>query len=182
MKELSLHILDLVQNSIRANADRIEIQVTENIKLDQYCIEIIDNGCGMDEETLKKAIDPYFTSRTTRKVGLGLSLFKQNAELTGGSMSISSEPGKGTRVSAIFGHTHLDRPMMGDIAGTIILLAVSNPSISFRYRHQTDSGSYCFDTQEIKEALGEIPLSNSEIKHYLEDMILENLKSIHYSN
>jgi signal transduction histidine kinase len=102
MKDLSLHILDIVQNSISAGAANISIRIDENVVTDTFSIEIEDDGCGMDQQTVQKVTDPYYTSRTTRKVGLGVPLFKQNAEMSGGTFGIESQPGKGTTVRAVF--------------------------------------------------------------------------------
>ena len=109
MDQLSLHILDIAQNSIRAEATIIQIDITEDEKNDRYSIEVTDNGCGMDETTLNQVSDPFFTTRTTRKVGLGISLFKQNAEQTGGFLTIESTPGCGCKLKAVFGLKHLVR-------------------------------------------------------------------------
>jgi len=110
MKDLSMHILDIIQNSVRANASYVELQIIENKVEDSYSITIKDNGDGMDEDMLAKVSDPFFTTRTTRKVGLGLPLLKQNAERTGGHMKISSVLGEGTKTEAVFSHSNIDRP------------------------------------------------------------------------
>lgn len=178
MKDLSMHILDIIQNSVRAKATMTELWIRENLSEDVYEIRIRDNGCGMDEEMVKKVTDPFFTTRTTRKVGLGLPLLKQNAERTGGSMSIKSEPGKGTEINAVFGHSNIDRPAIGDIAGTMVLLTGANPESDFVYTHKTDKGEYIFDTREVKEALEGVPINDSEVLAYLKEMIKENLKEI----
>ena len=129
MQTLSDHILDIAQNSIRAKASRVEIDLQENLTNDSLVISIKDNGCGMDATTLAKVTDPFFTSRTVRKVGLGIPLFKQNAEATGGSLVIESKPGEGTTTAATFTLSHWDRPPMGDIAGSIVILVESIPSL-----------------------------------------------------
>lgn len=178
MTELALHILDIVQNSISAKATLIEIEVDENTVNDTMNINIRDNGVGMDAQTLVKASEPFFTSRTTRKVGMGLALLKQAAEQCNGSFALTSEPGKGTMVKVTFGLTHFDRQPMGDIAGVMVLLVASNPTLHFRYRHSTHKGEYVFDTDEINEALDGAPIVNAEIKKYLKEMIEENLKEI----
>lgn len=182
MKELSLHIMDIIQNSIVAEASCIEIELIENKAENIYSISIIDNGKGMTAEMLANVTDPYCTSRTTRKVGLGIPLFKQNAERAGGSLTISSELGKGTLLKAVFQHDNLDRPMMGDIAGVIVLTAAANENIRFVYTHKTESGEYVFDTEEIKEALDGMRMNQPEVIRYLKEMIKENLTEIHYSN
>jgi len=182
MKELSLHILDILQNSISADANLIEIDVMESIKENIYQISIKDNGKGMTKEMLDNVTDPYFTSRTTRKVGLGIPLLKQNTVRTDGNFEIKSEPGKGCFLKAEFKHNHIDRPMMGDIAAVIVLTAASNEDIDFCYTHKTDSGKYIFDTNEVKEAMDGLSINNADIIRYLKEMIEENLKEIHYSN
>src|SRR5665648_201440 len=130
------HILDIVQNSIRAKAKLIEIEIDERSAENKLIITISDNGSGMSEDQLERAIDPFYTSRTTRKVGLGLSLFKQNAETTAGSFKLESELGKGTKVTAVFGLKHLDRPVMGDLVGTLILLICSSGGIDYVFKHK----------------------------------------------
>ncbi len=178
MKDLSLHIMDILQNSIRAGATRIELDIIEDTKRDTYQLVFIDNGSGMDEETVQKVIDPFFTTRTVRKVGLGLPLLKQNAEKTGGSLEIDSELGKGTKVTAIFSHQHIDRPSLGDVAGAIVLTASAYPDIHFIYKHEKDGKEFVFDTEEINEALDGISIQEPEIIKYLREMISENLKEI----
>lgn len=181
MKDLSLHILDIVQNSIRAKASLIEIEVDEVPGKDQFTISITDNGNGMSAEELKRAVDPFYTSRTTRKVGLGLSLFKQNAEQAGGSFHIESTPGMGTKVTAVFGFSHFDRPIMGDLVGCLLILICSPDNVNYIFRHKTTSGEYVLDTREIKETLGEVPIDHPDVRAFLKEMIAENLEQIHIS-
>lgn len=178
MKNLASHIMDIVQNSIRAKAGRIEIGIAENHEKDYFQIEIRDDGTGMDEKTLARAKDPFFTSRTARKVGLGIALFQQNAERTGGQIDISSAPGQGTTVRTRFIHSHVDRPPLGDIAGTISLLIASNPEIHFKYRHLTDYGCWMLDTAELKKILDNIPPAHPGIMAGIRKIIRENLKEI----
>jgi len=178
MKDLASHILDIVQNSIRAKAGRIDIGISEEPEQEIFRIVIGDDGEGMDAVTLRRAEDPFFTSRTIRKVGLGLPLFRQNAERTGGYFQLRSQPGQGTVVTASFGHTHPDRPPLGDIAGTLLLLAIANPAIHFRYEHSTPRGSYIFDTEEIENILDGVPLSQPEISRAVGEMIRGNIKAI----
>ncbi|RUT78664.1 ATP-binding protein [Ancylomarina longa] len=178
MKDLSLHIMDIIQNSVRAKASLVELDINENQKEDLYSITIKDNGCGMSTEILERVCDPFFTTRTTRKVGLGLSLLKQNAEQTGGNMEIWSEEGKGTRLDVCFSLSHIDRPVLGDIAGTMVLLLGANPEMDFIYRHRTEKGEYIFDTKEIKEVLEEVSVSDPNIMQYLKELIKENLNTI----
>ena len=181
MKDLSLHILDIVQNSIRAKAKLIGIEITELPKENQLIITITDDGTGMSAEQLQRAIDPFYTSRTTRKVGLGLSLFKQNAEMTNGTFNIESELEKGTTVTALFGMNHLDRPVMGDLVGTLLLLICSSGEADYVFKHQTPSGEFKFDTSELKQMLENVPLSHPGVRLFLKEMLQENLEQIHIS-
>lgn len=181
MKDLSLHILDIVQNSIRAKATLIGIEINEQADRDQLTIIVSDNGTGMSPAQLQQATDPFYTSRTTRKVGLGLSLFKQNAEMTGGSFELKSESGKGTTVKAIFGLRHIDRPVMGDLVGTLILLICSQGEADYVFKHQTPSGEFELDTREIKQTLENVPISHPDVRNFLREMIQENLEQIQIS-
>jgi len=179
MKTLSYHILDITENCSRANATVIKLEISEDHSSDRYCIQIEDNGDGMSEEMLKNVHDPFFTSRNTRKVGLGIPLFKQNALQSGGNFLIDSKPGKGTIVKATFGLTNIDRPPVGDLPDTIVwLIASFDKPIRFVYTHKTDSGEYKFDTDEIRKALDNIAFSLPEIRSMLKEMIQENLAEI----
>ncbi|WP_163717386.1 ATP-binding protein [Mangrovibacterium lignilyticum] len=181
MTELSLHILDIAQNSIRAKSSLVEIYIRENPEKDCYKLKIKDNGIGMDEETLNKVTDPFFTSRSTRKVGLGIPMLKQNTEQCGGSFLIESTPGGGTTLVATFGYRHIDRPILGDIAGTMLILLANENDTDILYRHQTLQGEFNFDSREIKNILGGVPLVTKEIRQFLKSMILENLEQIQIS-
>lgn len=170
-----MHIMDILQNSTRAGATEVTLEVIENPAADTLTIRFIDNGCGMDAETVQKVINPFFTTRTTRKVGLGLPLLKQNTEQTGGSLNIQSEKGKGTTVTAVFGLTHLDRPPMGDLAGTVVLTASAYPDIRFIFHYKNDKVDYVFDTKEVNEALDGISIQEPEVIEYLKEMIESNI-------
>ena len=178
MKDLSMHIMDILQNSTRAGATEVTLEVLEDAAADTLTIRFIDNGCGMDEETVQKVINPFFTTRTTRKVGLGLPLLKQNTEQTGGSLDIQSEKGKGTTVTAVFGRTHLDRPPMGDLAGTVVLTASAYPDIRFIFHYHNGETDYVFDTVEVNEALDGISIQEPEVIQYLKEMIQENIGNV----
>ncbi len=178
MKELSLHVLDVIQNSVSANAANIHLIIHENSSAETLTIIIEDDGKGMAPEVLGKVTDPFFTSRTTRKVGLGIPLFKQNAEISGGSFKITSQLGKGTRVKAVFGLSHFDRPPLGDIAGVVMLMVSSNLHINFFYQHKIDQKMYEFNTPEIKEVLEDLPLNDPAVIRHLKEMINENLKDL----
>lgn len=182
MTELSLHILDIIQNSIGAGATMIHLTVIEDITNNFLSIEIVDDGKGMDPKEIKQAEDPFYTSRTTRKVGLGIPLFKQAAVQCNGRFSIQSEIGLGTRISAIFTHAHVDRQPLGDITGVICILTNANPDLDIKYEHITNTGKYVFDTREVKQILEGMPLNDPNVTKFLKDMIFENLKKINISS
>ena len=175
MKDLSLHIIDILQNSTRAKATKIELDVEKSTADDKLVLRFKDNGCGMDEAMVKKVTEPFFTTRTTRKVGLGLPLLKQNAELTGGSFNIQSQVGVGTEVTATFGLTHIDRKPMGDLAGAVVLTLSSYPDVRFIFHYKDDQTDFVLDTDEVNEALDGMSVQNPEIVQYLKEMIEENI-------
>jgi signal transduction histidine kinase len=150
MEDLSLHILDIAENSISASAGRIEIRIEEDQANDLLTLEISDDGRGMDEHMLKKALDPFFTTRKTRRVGLGLSLLAQAARQSGGTMDVTSQPQKGTSVRATFRLSHPDCKPMGDIAQTMQTLVVAHPEIDFVLEMKTNDSIYRFDSREIE--------------------------------
>jgi DNA mismatch repair ATPase MutL len=174
MEDLSLHILDIVENSIAAKADKIEIIITEDIKKDVLSVEITDNGIGMDKETVKNALDPFYTSKKVRRFGFGLPLLSEAAKAANGQLSIDSKKGEGTRIRADFQHSHIDRKPMGDMTQTIITLVIGNPEVKFVFVHKKNSREHRFDTGEIKAQLNEIPINSSTGIR----MIRENLKKI----
>jgi anti-sigma regulatory factor (Ser/Thr protein kinase) len=181
MKDLSLHILDIMQNSLTAGANEIDVEIIEDNEKGTYIVKVSDNGKGMSAEMVQKATDPFFTSRTTRKVGLGIPLLKENAERTGGEFDITSEEGKGTAITATFLMNHVDRQPLGDIAGVIVLTAASNPEVRVKYLHSTGFGRYTFDTEEINEVLGDTYINHAQIINFLREMITENLENIRYN-
>ena len=148
MEDLSLHILDIAENSIAALAKRIEIRIDEDQAKDLLTIEIRDDGKGMDEQTLNKALDPFFTTRTTRKVGLGLSLLAQAAKDSDGSFELSSKPDQGTILKATFRLSHPDCKPTGDMGQTMRTLLLAHPEIDFLYEHKKDNSTCRFDTRE----------------------------------
>jgi anti-sigma regulatory factor (Ser/Thr protein kinase) len=160
MEDLSLHVLDIAENSIAAGAKRVDIRVRESRREDLLSIEIIDDGHGMNEETLQKATDPFFTTRTTRRVGLGLSLFEQAAKRAGGEFKIASSPGVGTKVTGVFRHSHVDRQPLGDMGQTLLALIVGNPQIEVSYLHRADDSEIAFSTDEIRARLGNLPINS----------------------
>ena len=173
MREISLHILDIVQNSVVAGATRIEVYVDENIAADKLTVKITDNGCGMSKEFLEKVVDPFTTKRTTRKVGLGIPLFKTAAEATDGSFNIHSEVGKGTCVTAVFGYSHIDRQPLGDMADTMLGLFTSYENIDFLYQHKIGDREFEVETAELKKVLDGVPFTTPEVYLWLSEFLKE---------
>lgn len=178
MKELSLHILDIGQNSVSAGASLIVISISEKTVEDFLAITIEDNGCGMDAETVKKVTDPFYTSRTTRKVGLGIPMFKANAELSNGKFELESELGKGTVLTAVFQRSHIDRVPLGDMADTIMAMVMANPDGDLIYRHNLDDREFVMDTQEMRAALGDVPLDDVQVLLWVKGYVAEGLEEI----
>ena len=179
MRDLSLHILDLVQNSVKAGASLVEVRIRDSAKDDVIAIEISDDGCGMDESLLRSVTSPFTTTRTTRKVGLGIPMFMANAEGSGGSFSIQSRVGEGTRVRGTFGRSHIDRPPMGDIQGTMLTLVLGTPKYpDYRMDYETDDTSFTFDTREMRRALDGLPLDLPEVVSWMRDYLREGFEQI----
>ena len=149
MLELSLHILDVVENSTRAGAKTVNIDIIEDTTRDILSLEIRDNGSGMSEDVLKKAMDPFFTTKTVRNVGLGLPMLAQAAERTNGKFIIESKGGEGTRVAVEFKLSHIDRQPLGDIASTLVTLIAGNTDVDFIYRHKHNDQEYILDTRHL---------------------------------
>ncbi len=160
MEELSLHILDIAENSVAAKADKIEIRITEDKNKDLLSIEVIDNGVGMDKETLEKALDPFYTSKTVRRFGFGLSFLSEAAKAANGHFSLQSKKGKGTRIKADFQHSHVDRQPLGDIGQTLIALIIGNPEIDIIFEHKRNGHTCFLDTRKIKAQLQEMPINS----------------------
>ena len=173
MKELSLHILDIAKNSVKAGATLIEILISEDKKNNLLTIDIKDNGCGMSEEFLKTVKDPFSTTRTTRKVGMGISLFEAAAMQCGGGLDINSRLGEGTTVHTYFEYDSIDRAPIGDMAGTMQTLISGSPNIDFLYVRTRDDKSFTMDTREIKEALGGVSLDTPEVLMWINEFIEE---------
>lgn len=175
LPEISLNILDITENSVKAKATKIEIDIEADFKADNLTIKIIDNGCGMTSEQLKNVTNPFFTTRTTRKVGLGIPFFKMAAESTGGSFDIESKVGLGTTVTALFKLSHIDRMPMGDIALTIWQLVTMHQEINFVFNYKVDDNGFTLDTNEFKEVLGGISFTEPEVSRYIKEYLKENI-------
>ena len=177
MEELSLHLLDLIQNSVKAGASLIEIIITEKAGL--LTIELNDNGCGMSEEFLQRVESPFTTTRTTRKVGLGIPLFKQAALMAGGDFGIISRQGEGTRIKASFEINNIDRAPMGDLAGTILGQVLSTPvTPDYRLLYAVEDASFEFDTREIRRQLEGVPLDAPDVIAWMKDYMEEGIREL----
>jgi len=178
MKELSMHILDIATNSVRANASKVTILVKEDLINNEFIFEIEDNGKGIPEAMLKDIKNPFTTSRTLRNVGLGIPLLNDNCLLCGGYLKIESEVGVGTKLKSMMVYDHIDRPPMGDIASTMCGLISSNESIEIQYYHWYND--HCFDlaTSELKDALDGVSLSELSVMQWLRQFINENIDEI----
>lgn len=174
MPEISLNILDVAENSVRAEASLIRIEVLISTEADTLTVVIADDGCGMGDEQVRHVTDPFYTTRTTRKVGLGIPFFKQAAESTGGNFTITSKKGVGTTIKAVFGLTHIDRMPLGDVNATIHTLAVFNESIDFHYRYAYDEMEFVMDTKKMKEILGGVSLKEAEVSQFIKEFLETN--------
>lgn len=178
MRELSLNVLDIAQNSISANASLIEIEVLEDTAKKELVIGIYDNGRGMTPEQVRNVQDPFFTTRTTRKVGMGIPLFKLAAEQTGGSLEITSEVGVGTRVRTVFRTDSIDFTPVGDMDSTIVMLITMNTDRDFIYRFGIDENEFTLSTEELKGILGDVPLSEPSIAQWIREYLSEQTQNI----
>lgn len=175
MEDISLHILDIAENAIRADAKRIEITITRDEAGDLLRIEINDDGRGMDRRTLLKVRDPFFTTKD-KKTGLGLPFLSQAAEQAGGEMTIASAPGKGARVTATFQWSNVDRSPLGDMAGTLMTLIAGHPDLDFVYEEREGNRVFRFDTREIKNDLEDVPINTPPALEAIRGMLNENIR------
>ncbi len=177
MKEISLNILDIAENSVKAGASLTQILIDETDN--QLTLSIIDDGCGMDEETVKSVTDPFYTTRTTRKVGMGVPLLKLACEQTGGSLRIEStteamDPvGHGTKVEAVFFSDHIDFTPLGDVTSSIVTLIQGHPDTDFLFRHTKGEKEVALDTRELRQVLEDVPLSSYEVIQWIESFLQE---------
>lgn len=178
MIELALHILDIAENSLRAGATLVEIEVIEDLARDRLSITINDNGHGMRPEEIERALDPFYTTKKVRRIGLGLPMLKQACQSTGGSFTIESGPGLGTRITAEFVHSHIDRQPLGDIPGAVIALILEKPEVDLLYTHRRDASVYAMDTREIRAELEGIPLNHHEVINLIRDNMGEGIREL----
>lgn len=179
MRELSLHILDLVQNSLEAGASQVDLEIIEDTKMNRMSIRVSDNGCGMDEITQQRVTDPFVTSRTTRKIGLGLPLLDMTTKQCGGSLSISSSIGRGSVVEAVYQLSHLDRPPLGNIADTIQAIIIANSNLHFTYRHVVEDQVFLVESKHIRDVLGDIPLTDPDVITWLRNYITDGVRCLY---
>ncbi len=182
MREIALHLMDIAENSVAAEAQNICIEVHEDLQSDLLTASITDDGYGMDAETAKRVLDPFYTTRTTRKVGLGIPLLKLAAEMCEGGLSLITESGKGAKIEARFRHSHIDRMPLGDIASTYLALLVSHPQIHWVFIYQTTDkygnvDNFEFDDTELKNELGDMPLTEPEILKFVRGLIEEGIQA-----
>jgi hypothetical protein len=177
LRELSLHLLDIAENSIAARATIIRMMVEENTFIDRLRLTVEDNGIGMDKEMAAKVTDPFVTSRTTRKVGLGIPLLKEAAEASNGSLELWSEKGQGTRICVEFQRSHIDRMPLGNLAETYRSLAITSPEINWLLGYRFDDYEFLYDQKEVRDELGEIPFSDPAVIRYIRQTFEEGLKT-----
>jgi len=173
MRELSLHILDILENALAAGATRVTLTILEDSATDTLTITVTDDGCGMDEETVQRVLDPFYTTRTTRHVGLGLPLLAAAAERCGGGVTIESQVGQGTTVTATFQLGHIDRAPLGDIGGSLIAFLLTCRLVDLAYLHWVDGREFAFDTADLRAELGDVPLSHPAVWRWLREFIAE---------
>ena len=178
MRELALHLLDLAENSVAADARTITIRVAEDPAADRLSLSLSDDGRGMDPDLVARVTDPFVTSRTERKVGLGVPLLKAAAEASAGSLTIQSAVGVGTTVSADFQRSHLDRMPLGDLAGTWLTLLVAHPLIHWQLEYRVGSNCFTFDDALIKQELAGLPLTDPAVLHYLRPLLQEGVDGV----
>ena len=182
MREIALHLMDIAENSVAAEGRNICIEVHEDLQRDLLTASISDDGRGMDVETANHVMDPFYTTRTTRKVGLGIPLFKLAAEMSEGGLSLATESGKGTKIEARFRHSHIDRMPLGDISSTFLALLVSHPEIHWVFIYQTTDkdgnvDNFEFDDTELKNELGDMPITEPDILTFVRGLIEEGVQA-----
>lgn len=178
MRELAQHITDLVENAARAGARRVDVEILEDLVDDRLIIVVADDGHGMDPETVARLGDPFFTSRTCRRVGLGIPLVAATAERCDGSVQVESSPGRGTRVTVGLRHSHIDRPPLGNLQATLLTALVGHPEVDLCYRHRANGRGFDIDGGAIRRELGEVPLSHPSVLRWLEQYLTEGLSEV----
>lgn len=178
MKNIADHILDIAENSVRAESKKIEILLSINTDMQLMKLSFIDDGFGMSSDMVEKIKDPFFSTRTTRKIGMGIPLLMQNSEMSGGQVIISSREEEGTIVVATFEYDNLDCPPIGDVADAVYFLSASHLDIRFVFTYTYGKASYTWDTDAVSKALDGLPLNHFEVKDSLVEMLKENIKEV----
>jgi hypothetical protein len=178
VRELSLHILDLLENAVEAGASRIDLSIGEDLQSDWMVIEIADDGRGMKEEMIEKVLSPFYTTRQTRHVGLGLPLLREAARRCGGDLTIQSTAGKGTKVKATFRHSHIDRAPLGDMPAALLAILLSERPVDLSYYHHVGFRKFLFDSSEIRKELEEVPLSHPKVRDWIVQFLREGEASL----
>lgn len=178
MLELAAHILDIAENSVRAGARLIKIEINEDTANDYLSIEIIDDGQGMKQEEIKKVLDPFYTTKTVRRIGLGIPLLADAAHRSGGHLTLESQEGIGTSIKATFALSHVDRQPMGNIISTLIILIAGNSDVDFFYKHRHNDRQFELDTREIRKEIEDVPINHPEILKYIRGVLEEGFSEI----
>jgi anti-sigma regulatory factor (Ser/Thr protein kinase) len=178
VRELSLHILDVLENAIEAGAARIALTIEEDTTLDRLTIQVQDDGRGMPPELAARALDPFVTTRRTRHVGLGLPLLAAAAERAGGGIEVRSTEGAGTVVTATFQLSHWDRAPLGDLADTLLAVLLAQASVDLVYQHRVDGRRFGCDTRELRQVLGDVPLSAPIVRGWLREYLSEGIEGL----
>lgn len=178
MKELALHILDLAENALRAGAGFLDIAIRRNEAADTLTITIADNGRGMKPAELARVTDPFYSTKTTRRTGLGIPLMAQAAERAGGAFTIASRPGGGTRVRAVFQDSHIDRQPLGDLAGAVAAVLLAGPDVDVRLTCSRGRRRYRLDTRQLRRGLDGLPLNHIEVLPVLRDNIAKGISGL----
>ncbi|MFC0878304.1 ATP-binding protein [Saccharicrinis sp. FJH2] len=178
MKDIASHILDITENSVRANATLVYISLEKDITRDTLVLEIKDDGIGMDADMVKNLTNPFYTTRKTRKVGLGIPLLVQNSEMSGGKVDIKSVPGKGTELKATFGLSHIDRPPEGEIDDVFVNIATGYPEVDFIMTYTSEKGDFILDTREVKQLFEGLPINDLDVVTGLKEIVKNNIKEL----
>ncbi len=177
MKELALHILDVARNSVEAGATELTLTLIEDYEADRLDMIFEDNGRGMNADDLRQATDAFFTTRTTRKVGLGLAMLRATCERCDGGLEISSEPGRGTTVRSWLRLGNIDRPPLGDLGAVVQALACES-ALALRYRHQVSDAFFELDTRELQQELGDVALTSPPVLAWLRGHVNDRLRDL----
>lgn len=178
MEDLAMHTLEILMNSVHAGAKNIKLEIDDSAEKDELLITVLDDGKGMDEETAKRASDPFYTSRTTRKIGMGLAFLRGLAETCGGAFSLESERGKGTKVSASVQRSNIDTPPLGDLGEMMMETIQANGDIEYELAYVTDTDRFQFSTKEAKEMLEGVSILEPEVLLWIKEYINEGIKQL----